>query len=1516
MLKLKIMNKGDSKKIIENLDYLKSRGSYDSSLEHDACGVGLIANIKGDPSHSIIEKSLEALKNLEHRGASGADPDSGDGAGILIQIPHEFYIRELKRSGINLVPGEYGTGIIFSDPSIPAEKINKIISTACKESNLELLGWRDVPINPDAIGLLAREVMPTIKQVFIGLSSKKQINNFEQLLYVLRKKCEKQIIASFDIDVANGTYICSLSSTKVVYKGLLTSEQVPNFYTDLKNSAVKSTFGLVHSRFSTNTLGDWKLAHPYRFVAHNGEINTVKGNRNWMLAREAELQSNALGSDISALSPICDTSDSDTASFDNVLELLSLGGRQLEHSMAMMIPESWDGHEAMDQNVKDFYKFHSILMEPWDGPALIVCTDGKKVGAVLDRNGLRPFRYTVTKDGLLIMGSETGLIEVEEENIEYRERLRPGRMFLLDFEQGRIVDDSEIKNSLANQMPYSKWLEDNSLSTNKIKDFKSAELSMPLVTLQQIFGYSQEDLNILIEPMISSKKDPVGSMGSDTPLSVLSKRPQNIFSYFRQMFAQVSNPPLDAIREKLVTQISIPAGKRHNILEESERHSKILFIENPIMTNEKLSGIKNLDHDEITPYIVSTLTPIIKGKIDLKGALEELVNNCEKAITEDANIIILSDRGIEEGLVPIPSLLALSAVHNELINKGLRSKADFIIESGEPREVHHFSALFGFGASAINPYLALETVKNNCPESISENEAISNFIKSAEYGLLKIMSKMGISTLQGYKGAQIFESLGLSNKFVDKYFTRTPNKVGGIDENKIANDLMINYNNAFPKSEIPEALELDLGGLYLWRGTGESHMWNPTTITLLQHASTQNNQEKFKQFESESDDETEQASTIRGLMDFVYKDSDKVPLNEVEPVKNILKRFATGAISLGSISKEAHETLAIAMNRIGARSNTGEGGEDPKRYTPEPNGDSKSSRTKQIASGRFGVTANYLVNATDLQIKMAQGAKPGEGGQIPGHKISDYIASIRKTTPGVELISPPPHHDIYSIEDLAQLIHDLKNINRDARVHVKLVSESGVGIIAAGVAKAKGDVVLISGMSGGTGAAPLGSIKHAGLPWELGLAETQQILVSNGLRGRVVVQTDGQMKTGRDVAIATLLGADEWGIATAGLIVMGCVMLRKCHLNTCSVGVATQDPELTKLFRGTPEAVINYFTFLSESLREYMAMLGFRTVNEMIGRADKLKQKDGSNLNLDSILSKPKPLKGDTIYSSQIQNHGLDKALDMQLLDKLKDSIKSKNKVTLNQKIKNYNRTVGSIISSEVTKLYGDEGLPNNTILINFNGSAGQSFGAFICKGMSFKLTGDSNDYFGKGLSGGKLVILPNPNSDFKAEENIIIGNVALYGATGGEAYIRGIAGERFCVRNSSAIAVVEGIGDHGCEYMTGGTVVVLGPTGRNFGAGMSGGIAYVYDKDQEFKSRFNSELCELSNIKLGSEDDKIIKSLVKNHQIETKSEVAERILDKWEDSLASFKKVAPLAYTAALKKMNKKHSAKVIPNE
>ena len=1492
--------------IEENFRNIENKGLYNKSLEHSACGVGLIANIKGLKSHQIIKQGLETLRNLSHRGACGYDSETGDGAGILIQMPDKFIKRVCEESQIkisNLRQGCYGSGIIFMPKKANLKsEIKNLFEEVSGELNLSVLGWRKVPVDAQAIGDLSKSNMPEIIQIFISDKNFSNSTDFEKKLFVLRKIVENRFNSNnISSDAQKNFYICSLSCRTLIYKGLFTPEQLELFYPDLCQEDLISGFSMVHARFSTNTLGTWKLAHPYRYVVHNGEINTVRGNRNWMKAREASLSKNHLTEYFPELFPICEDDASDTASFDNVFELLTISGRPIEHVMAMMIPEAWYGHETMSQKRKDFYEYHSYSMEPWDGPALMVCTDGLKVGAVLDRNGLRPFRYTVTTDGLLVMSSETGVIDVPPERIEYRSRLAPGRMFLIDFDEGRIIDDQEIKNNLSEKQPYGDWIKEKTTRLDQLNLIPpKIKLEHSLLTNQQIFGYSQEDLRILMGPMAETSKEPVGSMGNDTPLPVLSDRPQNLFSFFKQLFAQVSNPPLDAIREELVTQLFIPLGPRENLLDESKDHCNILTVPNPILTNEEIGKIKMLDQKILKTKTINTLFKISKGADGLRRSLARIKTETINAIKEGYSIIILSDRGVNQENTFIPSLLAVGTVHHFLIKKGLRTKTDLVIESGEPREVHHFAALFGYGASCINPYLALETVSKY--SKLSES---TNYIKSIEKGLLKIMSKMGISTLQGYQGAQIFEAIGLSQELIDECFTWTPTKSGGIGLDQIFENVASNHLKAFPEITIPDELSLDIGGLYLWKGTGEKHMWDPETISLLQDSTKNNDTNLFEEFEKTANDETENLVTIRGMLEFKVNSSESIPLTEVEPANEIVKRFATGAISLGSISKEAHETLAIAMNRIGARSNTGEGGEDPKRFFKDSNGDSRSSRMKQVASGRFGVTTNYLINATDLQIKMAQGSKPGEGGQIPGHKISSYIASIRKTTPGVELISPPPHHDIYSIEDLAQLIHDLKNVNPNSRIHVKLVAEAGVGIIAAGVAKGKGDVVLISGDSGGTGASPLSSIKHAGLPWELGLAETQQVLVSNGLRGRIVVQTDGQLKTARDIAIATLLGADEWGVATAGLIVLGCIMLRKCHLNTCSVGIATQDPVLRKLFTGTPEAVVNYFMLLSESLRKYMALLGFKTVNDMVGRSDKLKQKNVSkNLgswDLNRVLFKPKPLSSDTIFHSIIQDHGLDKALDHDLIKYCKSAIETKSPISGSFKIRNSNRTVGAMLSGIVAKRYGEISLPENTITLNFEGSAGQSFGAFLSKGINFNLIGDSNDYFGKGLSGGKLVVKPHPKTTFERNKNIIIGNVALYGATGGEAYINGIAGERFCVRNSAAKSVVEGIGDHGCEYMTGGVVVVLGSTGRNFGAGMSGGVAYIYNKEKNFNIYFNDGMADLEPVTPESEDESNLQQLIKNHAQYTDSIVAKIILDNWKNNLAHFIKVMPRDYAKVI---------------
>jgi len=1516
-----------SESVLPDFTDIAERGLYVPELEHDACGVGMVADISGTRSRSIIDQALEVLVNLGHRGASGADPMTGDGAGITIQMPDAFMRKISTQEGIKLPnEGRYAVAMCFlpNDDHLNAV-VRAELEKRSKDNGMAILGWREVPVDPNVIGLSARSIMPKIAQLFVSAPDDVNGDDFERRLYLSRKSAEKQLL---NIDTDSETrktllrefYVCSWSSRTLIYKGMLLVDQLSKFYIDLEDQSMMSAFGIVHSRFSTNTLGSWKLAHPYRMLAHNGEINTVRGNRNWMQARERSLESPLFGDKIDQLTPICEPDDpSDTASLDNVFELLRMTGRSVEHTAAMLMPAAWYGHESMSQEVEDFYEFHGNIMEPWDGPAMIVFTDGDAVGAVLDRNGLRPFRYWVTNDNLLVMASETGVLDIEPEKIKYRSRLEPGRMFLIDFKEQRIVEPQEVIERIAKQNPYGQWLEENRVTLDSLPAAKNVpEANMKnLINRQMAFGYSREDLHMLISPMAITGHQPQGSMGDDAPLAVLSDRPQSLFSYFKQAFAQVSNPPLDAIREKLVTQFAVPAGRRLNIFETTPLHCRTLRIDHPILRNDDLAKIKASDKPGVKAKTISTCFKAATGSTGLNDALKRIRDEASQAIEDGYTLLILSDREVNQDNAYIPSLLATGAVHHHLIRERNRAQADIIIESGEPREVHHFATLFGYGASAINPYLAFETIAGlqlspTAEEKIPPQEqAEENFCRAVEEGVVKTMAKMGISTLQGYIGAQVFEALGLSQALIDEYFTWTVSRISGIGTDEIAFDILANHSRAYSPDNIPSNLKLDLGGLYLWRSTGERHMWNPETIALLQEAVTLNDDNVFRQFEAASNEEGEEHITIRNMLEPIY--SESIPLDEVEPASVIAERFATGAISLGSISREAHETLAVATNRINARSNTGEGGEDPIRFTPDPNGDSRSSAVKQVASGRFGVTTNYLVNAKDLQIKMAQGAKPGEGGEIPGRKISEYIASIRKTTPGVELISPPPHHDIYSIEDLAQLIHDLKNVNPDSRIHVKLVAVAGVGIIAAGVAKGKGDVVLISGNSGGTGASPLSSIQHAGLPWELGLAETQQVLVANGLRDRIVVQTDGQMKTSLDVLVGALLGAEEWGIATGALISMGCIMLRKCHLNTCSVGVATQDPELRKKFAGTPDAVVNYFMFLAEGLRAHMAKMGFRTVNEMIGRVDKLKVRSNINhwkaktLDLSPILMMPEVLPADHPYQQKSQDHGLDKALDNELIELAKEAIDKEKPVSKTLPISNANRTTGATLSSVITKKTGENGLSDNSINFTFQGSAGQSFGAWVVKGITLKVEGDANDYFGKGLSGGRLIVTPPKGSCYKAEKNIIIGNVALYGSTGGEAYINGMAGERFAVRNSAATAVVEGIGDHGCEYMTGGHVVILGPTGRNFGAGMSGGIAFVFDPDQSFEGKFNNSMADLFSVVPDSEDDLELTQIIKTHVKYTGSEVGKALLNDWDNAVKKFKKVLPRDYARVIKEQAEK---------
>ncbi len=1494
------------------LQELARRGLYCPETEHDSCGVGMVANIKGGKTHRIIDEALEVLVNLGHRGACGCDPETGDGAGILVQMPHAFFQKVCPDAGITLPgPGEYGAGTVFLPPEEDAEaKCRALVEGAIVEEGLEFLGWRDVPLDPDKLGREARKVMPVIKQVFVGGASFYDQAALERKLYVVRKVIEHSLPElGLSEDQADYFYICSLSTNTVVYKGLLMAHQVVGFYRDLADPDLISAFALVHSRFSTNTLGHWKLAHPYRYLAHNGEINTLRGNVNWMHARESQFESSAFGPDIAKLPPIMTPGASDTACFDNALELLMMTGRDLGHSMLMMIPEAWDQHEAMSQEKKDFYEYHSCLMEPWDGPAMMVAANGNEICAVLDRNGLRPFRYTVTHDDKLVMASETGVLDLPPASIREKGRLQPGRMFLVNLEEGRIIGDEELKHTLANRQPYGQWLLENKVSLDDLPEPAGVNGAHPDLTRQhQAFGFNLEELRMITTPMAASGYEPVGSMGNDASLAVLSDQNHLLFNYFKQLFAQVTNPPLDAIREELVTSTEGFIGRERNLFEETPLHCHQLKVASPIITNAELEKIRQCSVEGLKSVTLSMLFDAA-GHGSMKKALDRLCGEASQAINDGCAIIILSDRGMDADHAPIPSLLATAAVHHHLIREGTRTRVGLVVESGEPREVQHFALLVGYGAGAINPYLALETVRQMAEdgelEEVKPDYAASNFIKANVKGLVKVMSKMGISTVQSYQGAQIFEAIGLSQEVIDQYFTWTPSRVEGVGLDVIEQESRQRHATAYADEQVGGARDLEMGGFYQWRRHGEHHQWHPDAIAKLQFAARSNSRKVYQEFAAISNDQSRKMATLRGLLDF-RAGNGPIPLEEVEPASEIVKRFATGAVSLGSISREAHETMAIAMNRIGARSNTGEGGEDWHRYVLDDNGDSRSSAIKQVASGRFGVTPQYLVNATDLQIKMAQGSKPGEGGQLPGHKVDEYIGWVRHTTPGVELISPPPHHDIYSIEDLAQLIHDLKNINPDARIHVKLVSEVGVGTIAAGVSKGHGDVVLISGHDGGTGASPESSIKHAGLPWELGVAETQQVLVANDLRGRIVVQTDGQLKTGRDVAVAAMLGAEEFGIATAALVVSGCIMLRKCHLNTCSVGIATQDPELRQRFAGKPEYLVNYFIFVAEELREIMAELGIRTVAEMVGRVDLLDTRlavdhwKAQGIDLSRLLCLPPRADEVAVYNCEEQDHGLEFALDHRLIELAQPAIEGRHPVNIDLPIRNSNRTVGAMLSGKIAKQCGEIGLAPGSINIHFTGSAGQSFGAFLSNGIDITLEGDTNDYMGKGMGGGTIIVRPHPESGFVPEDNIIIGNVALYGATGGQAFIRGRAGERFCVRNSGARTVVEGVGDHGCEYMTGGVAVVIGSTGRNFGAGMSGGIAYVHDPDNDFVNRFNPDMADLEPV-TEEEDIATLRGMIEDHLRCTGSAPAAKLLADWDTSLAHFKKVMPRDYRRVL---------------
>ena len=1489
---------------------LKDQGLYLSEFEHDNCGAGFICSLNGEKTNTIISQALNILTCLEHRGAVSSDGRTGDGAGILIEIPHEFFVKQCDFT----IPSsnEYAVGMVFLPNKVnQSNHCIKIFEDEIRNQDLEILGWRNVPVNSKVVGSIAGNTQPQIKQVSIkrnssGLSDK----DFNLRLFIARKISENLIYSS-ELNQKEYFYFSSLSLRTIIYKGLLIPEDIERFYVDLKNPNLVTKLALVHQRFSTNTFPTWDLAQPFRYMCHNGEINTLKGNISRMKTREELFKSAGISKeDMSRILPIIIPGKSDSASMDMVLELLLMTGRSLPEVMMMMVPEAWEKHNSMTDEKKAFYKYNSCIMEPWDGPASIPFTDGKYIGALLDRNGLRPSRYTVTKDGYVIMSSETGVVDLDPENILSHGRLEPGKMFLVDMDEGRIINDTEIKENIITQRPYKKWVNKNVLQLSDISytGNRTPDEKINLEVRLKIFGYTKEDFKKIIIPMSISGKESIGSMGIDTPLAVLSKKPQLVYNYFKQLFAQVTNPPLDGIREEIVTDTSLSLGKNYNIFDIVEEHSISLNINNPIISNEDLDKIKYINHEKFKSKSIECLYEFKKGHNGIEEALDEIVLKIESFVDDGTNIIILSDRKVSKKMAPIPILLACSFVHQTMINRKKRSKFEIIIESAEPREPHHFSMLFGYGASAINPYLVNEIIsyhhKIGHIKDISVESAIANFNEAIAKGILKVMNKIGISTLNSYRGSQIFEALGLKTNFINKYFKNTPTRIEGVGLYVLEKEISQRIKFAF-NSE-PDFSSIKIGGEYRWRRDGENHMLNPTTISKLQNSVKTENYSSYKEYSDLINKQEEQLMTIRGLLKFV--DYNPIPIEEVEPWTEIVKRFKTGAMSYGSISKEAHENLAIAMNRIGGKSNSGEGGEDFERFMKDENGDSRNSSIKQVASGRFGVSSYYLTNADEIQIKMAQGAKPGEGGQLPGPKVNPLIAKVRNSTPYVGLISPPPHHDIYSIEDLAQLIFDLKNANRDARINVKLVSEVGVGTIAAGVAKAKADVILISGYDGGTGASPLTSLKHAGLPWELGLAEAQQTLVLNNLRSRVVLECDGQLKTGRDVAIACLLGAEEFGFSTAPLVASGCIMMRACHLNTCPVGIATQDPELRKNFKGKPEHVINFMYFVAQELREIMANLGFRSVEEMIGQSQKLKAKEGvedykvKGINLDKILYKPLSNNTYNYRNTEPQDHNLKKVLDFKILKESKLSINKKIKTSLEFNIKNTDRSVGAILSNEISKLHGENGLPKGTLNLTFKGSAGQSFGAFSVKGLKMTVFGNTNDYFGKGLSGGILSVRIPKKSTFESEKNIITGNVALYGAVSGAAYINGIAGERFCVRNSGAKAVVEGIGDHGCEYMTGGAVLVLGKIGRNFGAGMSGGIAYIYKNEQFSKNKFNMEMIDLESIK--DQDEDIISDMLENHFSNTNSKIAKMILSKWSKEKNNFIKVMPKEYKIALERI------------
>ncbi len=1514
-------------------DFAQPGGLYDPAFEHDACGVGFICNVRGEASHEVVRNGLQILINLDHRGACGCDGSTGDGAGLLIHLPHRFFAARCGELGIDLpAPGQYGAGALFlSKDPVQQAACKAIVEDVVRAEGQHLLGWRKVPVDSRHVGASALALEPDIWQVFVGRGEGvEDAEAFERKLYVIRKLVERAVRQS-EMPHRFGFCIASLSSRTFIYKGMLTPGQLAEYYPDLSDPLMESALAMVHSRFSTNTFPRWALAQPFRFLCHNGEINTLRGNVNWMNAREKLFHSARFGEDTAKLLPILDEGASDSAILDQALELLYFTGRELPHAVMMLIPEAWEHHEAMSDEKKAFYEYHACQMEPWDGPATIPFTDGRYIGAVLDRNGLRPSRYTVTKDGFVILASETGVLEVDPANVEAKGRLQPGRMFLVDLEEGRIISDEEIKSRISRRRPYRQWLDENLVHLDDLPEAAPAPAleGNALVQAQRRFGYTREDLRLLLAPMAVDAKEALGSMGDDTPLAVLTDRPRLLYDYFKQLFAQVTNPPLDAIREELVTSIFTTLGAERDLFQESPLHCHQLSLTQPVLTERDLAKVQACDDVHMRAKILPTFFNLTRGGEGLQEALHALCEAAAEAVRDGHTILVLSDRKravfsegdgvyvLQQEQAPLPALLATGAVHHHLIKEGLRTLCGLVIETGEAREVHHLALLIGYGAGAITPYLALDTLRTMAADGhlgdVTPDEAVKNYVKATGKGILKVMSKMGISTLQSYRGAQIFEAVGLGQGVIDRCFAGTPSRLGGVGFDVLAEEVRQRHEAA--DVEIEHAAELSPGGRYQWRRGGEHHQYQPLTIAKLQHATRSRDAATYAEFSALIDEHNRQHGTLRGLLDLVPAET-AIPLDEVEPWTEIVKRFKTGAMSYGSISQETHETLAIAMNRLGGRNNTGEGGEDPERYARD---NPRRSRIKQVASGRFGVTIGYLTSADEIQIKMAQGAKPGEGGQLPGKKVYPWIAKTRHSTPYVGLISPPPHHDIYSIEDLAQLIHDLKNANPQARISVKLVSEVGVGTIAAGVAKGKADVVLISGYDGGTGASPQTSVAHAGLPWELGLAETHQTLVRNGLRSRIVVECDGQLKTGRDVAVACLLGADEFGFSTAPLVALGCIMMRKCHLNTCPVGIATQDPELRRKFSGQPEHVVNYFYLVANELREIMASLGFRTLEEMVGRVDRLREREDAgawkarHLDLSPILHRaevPDLLKP---FAADTQDHGLYGALDHRLIELARPALDHAERVDLEVEIRNINRTVGTMLSAEVAKRYGEEGLPEDTIRLHCNGSAGQSFFAFGAPGLTAHIHGDANDYFGKGLSGAKLILEPPVGATFRPHEQVIVGNVALYGATSGEVYVRGRAGERFAVRNSGALAVVEGVGDHGCEYMTGGRVVVLGPTGRNFAAGMSGGIAYVLDGTWDFRrNRYNNEMVELLDV---TEPEEVaeLRRLIEDHHRYTGSIVAEWVLEHWEDARREFVKVLPIEYRNALRRLAEEQEAQAL---